>query len=120
MGAPAAAAPASAGTQVVLGGSTYTLLPLTFGAWKRNANSLRALADGAAGDVDAIMDAITDVVHQALLRAQPGLARATVEDALDWPLAQQLYMQVLAISVPAAPPGEMTVASPPGASTGTS
>lgn len=119
MGSPAAA-PASAGTPVVLGGSTYTLLPLTFGAWKRNANSLRALADGSVGDVDAVMDAITDVVLAALQRAHPDLARATVEDALDWQLGQQLYAQVLELSVPLAPPGEIPVASPPGASTGTS
>ncbi len=109
----------SAGQPITLGGQQYQLLPLTFGAWKRNAGTLRALADGTAGDVDAVMDAITDVVHQALLRAHPELPRTAVEDALDWPLAQQLYMQVLAISVPAPQPGEMPVASPPGASTGT-
>jgi len=107
------------GRTITLGGQQYQLLPLTFGAWKRSAAQLQSLAEGTAGSVDSIMDAITDVVHQALLRAHPDLPRATVEDALDWPLGQELYLQVLALSVPAAPPGETLVASPPGASTGT-
>lgn len=104
---------------ITLSGQVYTLQPLTFGAWKRNKDKVRAIAEGQFTQVEDLMDAITDVVHASLLRAHPGVDRQVVEDGLDLPLAQAAYAQVLQLSVPTAPAGEMTGASQSGASTGT-
>lgn len=113
------APPLFPGLEVTLAGVQYTLPPLSFGAYKRQKERLRQIAEGGFSDPVQLQDALTDVVHAALQRNYPDLPRETVEDALDWATADQLFGQVMQVSMPQLPPGETRAASPSGESTGT-
>lgn len=106
------------GPEVQLGGVAYVLPPLSFGALEDSQERLRLIAEGGAASAMEIQAAFIDVIHAALLRNYPDLPRSVVRDNLDWDTAPGLFQKLMERSLPQAAPGEMTAASPSGASTG--
>jgi hypothetical protein len=74
------------GVEIKIGRKTFIVPPLTFGLLKKLKPQLELLStvDASATELsDDKMNAMVDVVHAALMRNYPNLARADLEDDLD-------------------------------------
>jgi hypothetical protein len=112
-------APLFEGPLIELGGRTYVLPKLSFGAFQRAQTKIRDIAEGRFADPVELQAAVADVILASLQRNYPELTHEQLLDVLDWDSAQALFHQVLAISVPQGQPGELRAESPSGVSTGT-
>jgi hypothetical protein len=107
------------GAVIRLGRQEFILPALSFKAMKASKRRLQEIADAQQQDPEAMQDAFVDVIHAALQRNYPELARDLVEDSLDWNSAPPMFQNLMQRSVPSAPPGERPAESPSGVSTGT-
>lgn len=111
-------APLFKGHPVVLGGQSLVMPALSFGGIETTKELMRQIDAGQLTDVVELQRAFIDVLLAAFQRNHPDLKREVLANGLDWESAIALYRQLLQMSFPVAPAGELKVGSPSGASTG--
>jgi hypothetical protein len=102
-----------------LGGITYQLAPLTFGALRQHSDAIRRVTEGQYTHGQAMFDDMAALVLASLQRLQPEFKAAELDAHLDWPIARQAVTDIFLLSFPQAESGEPTAVSPSGSSTGT-
>lgn len=71
------------GTWVTLGGESYKVPPLSFGAIKRLKDQVQTLAQVNGQPTTEQMDVVLDVVHSAISRNYPSITADAVADMVD-------------------------------------
>ncbi|WP_457425673.1 hypothetical protein [Roseateles sp. P5_E7] len=107
------------GLTLTVGGRVIPLLPLNFKQLKAQKENIRLMTVGGFTDAYQIFDTLAPVIHASLQRTVPELTLEEVDEALDQPTAVALANEVIRLSFPQTPAGEMAAESPSGLSTGT-
>lgn len=103
---------------MLLDGVEHVMPMLSFEGFEVGAENMRKIAEADVKSNIELQNAFIDVLLLAFQRNYPGMAASLLKRNLDWKSAPALFHQLMAISIPEAPAGEATVASPSGASTG--
>ena len=82
------------GTEIKLGGQSYTLPPLSLGQIKR----LRPKLDAMRESPETAIDTMAEAIHMALSRNYPEMTREQVEDMVDTGNVLPLFRAVVTVS----------------------
>ena len=111
------ALPPFKGLSVQLGLETYVMPRLSFGGMEEAKANLKRIAEGNFSNAIELQNAFIDVLMLSFMRNYPELDRKVLMASLDWDSAPDLFEQLLQLSIPKAPAGELKVGSPSGHST---
>lgn len=104
---------------LTVGGRELALRPLNYKQLELQKDNIQLMTVGGWTSAYEIFDTLAQLIHASLLRTDPALTLDEVKEALDQPTAVPLANEVIRISFPQAPAGEMAAESPSGSSTGT-
>jgi queuine/archaeosine tRNA-ribosyltransferase len=94
------------GTVVSLGGTDYTVPPLSFKQLRKMLGKINLIGGIGGVPTDEQMNAIVEVVHSALARNYPDLTTDQVDDMLDLGNASRVVQAIMGVS--GLEPGEAT------------